>query len=172
MIDRILRSNIEGVLIFLYRQTFLTLIKLIEKNINTYNFKSAALFSNFTLFSRTGIFGTCVPYKQNCYTSISFTLKYHMIPLPSTPPSPERPCRLALETCFSRTSRAPTPEKTATSSRLPHDFSSGQSYHGIRMQVIRPVLHNLPCYLHRTYQVLCFNNYTPSKLPLCFVHKL
>ena len=120
----------------------------------------------------TVIFGTRVPYKQNCHTSTSFILKYHTIPRPLTSPPPKRPRRLARETCFSRTSRAPTPEKTATSSRLPHDFSSGQSYHGIRMQVIRPVLHNLPCNLHRTYQVLCFNNYTPSKLPLCFVHKL
>ena len=124
------------------------------------------------IFLWTVIFGTCVPYKQNCHTSTSFTLKYHTIPRPLTSPPPKWPRRLARETCFSRTSRAPTPEKTATSSRLPHDFSSGQSYHDICMQVIRPVLHNLPCYLHRTYQVLCFNNYTLSKLPLCFVHKL
>ena len=48
-----------------------------------------------------------------------------------------------------------------------HDFSSRQSYHGIRMQFIRPVLRQLPCYLHRTYQVLCFNN-TPFKVITVF----
>ena len=121
---------------------------------------------------RTVIFDTCVPYKQNCHISISFILKYHTIPCPLTSSPPKRPRRFTRETCFSRASWAAIPEKTATSSRLQHDFSSGQSYHGICMQVIRPVLHNLPCYLHRTYQVLCFNNYTPSKLSLYFVHKL
>ena len=118
------------------------------------------------------IFGTRVLYKQNCHTTISFILKYHTRPpsfdLASSQVTPQaRPWNLLLHT-----SRAPTPEKTATSSRLPHDFSSGQSYHGIRRQVIKPVLRNLPCYLHRMYQVLCFNNYTPSKSSLYFIHKL
>ena len=117
---------------------------------------------------RTVIFDTCMPYKQNCHISISFILKYHTIPRPLTSPPPKRPYRLIRETCFSRTSRAPTPEKTATSSRLPHDFSSRQSYHGIRMQVIRPVLYNLPCYLHRTYQVSMLQQLYPFKVTTVF----
>ena len=51
-----------------------------------------------------------------------------------------------------------------------HDFPSGQSYHGICMPVIRPVLRKLPCYLHRTYQVLCFNNYTPFQSYHCVLY--
>ena len=120
------------------------------------------------LLFRTVIFGTRVPYKQNCHTSISFILKYHTIPCSLTSPLPKWPRRLAWETYFSRTSRTLTLEKTATSSRLPHDFSSGQSYHGIRMEVIRPVLHNLPCYLHRTYQVSMLQQLHPFKVTTVF----
>ena len=125
-----------------------------------------------TYIYRTVIFGTCVPYKQNCHTSTFFILKYHTIHRPLTSPPPKRPRRLAQETCFSRTSRAPTPEKTATSSRLAHDFSSGQSYHCIHMQVMRPMLHNLLCYLHRTYQVSMLQQLHPFKVITGFVHKL